>query len=393
MNCAIKRKSKQSFSREDQRWMQLACSYARRAQGQSWPNPAVGCVLVSADNILLSVGHTQKGGRPHAEADALKALEQSGNSAALKGGTAYVTLEPCAQEGRGPACADLLLQSGVFRVVYAVDDPDLRVNGQGRDKLVAGGVSVQYGLCEEEAAAGLSGFLALRRFSRPYLTSKIATSADGFISAKIGQQTWLTNDVSRVYAHNLRSRVDAVLTGIETILIDNPELTCRLPGWRESSPIRIIFDSHLRLCSNSKVAQTVAAGPVVVFCSRAANSQDQIMLDKCGIEVVRLDQNADGLDLSAALQWCAKRELSSLLLEAGTKLNHSFYSAGLIDQIIHLSAQKKLKTGVPGLLYDANTRTALAFPRDTDYTKARTFELAGDHLSVWQRGKEMIGKV
>ena len=210
--------------------MQLACSYARRAQGQSWPNPAVGCVLVSADNILLAVGHTQKGGRPHAEADALKALEQSGNSAALKGGTAYVTLEPCAQEGRGPACADLLLQSGVFRVVYAVDDPDLRVNGQGRDKLVAGGVSVQYGLCEEEAAAGLSGFLALRRFSRPYLTSKIATSADGFIAAKIGQQTWLTNDVSRVYAHNLRSRVDAVLTGIETILIDNPELTCRLPG-------------------------------------------------------------------------------------------------------------------------------------------------------------------
>ena len=145
--------------------------------------------------------------------------------------------------------------------------------------------------------------------------------------------------------------MDAVLTGIETILIDNPELTCRLPGWRESSPVRIIFDSHLRLCSNSKVAETVAAGPVVVFCSRAANSQDQILLDKCGIEVVRLDRNADGLDLSAALQWCAKRDLSSLLLEAGTKLNHSFYSAGLIDQIIHLSAQKKLKTGVPGLLY------------------------------------------
>ena len=155
----------------------------------------------------LSVGHTQKGGRPHAEADALKALEQSGNSAALKGGTAYVTLEPCAQEGRGPACADLLLQSGVLRVVYAVDDPDSRVNGQGRDKLVAGGVSVQCGLCEEEAAAGLAGFLALRRFSRPYLTSKIATSADGFIAAKIGQQTWLTNEVSRVYAHNLLSLI------------------------------------------------------------------------------------------------------------------------------------------------------------------------------------------
>ena len=373
--------------------MQLACSYARRAQGQSWPNPAVGCVLVSADNVLLAVGHTQKGGRPHAEADALKSLERSGNSAALKGGTAYVTLEPCAQEGRGPACADLLLQSGVCRVVFAVDDPDLRVNGRGRDKLIVGGVLVQCGLCEEEATAGLSGFLASRRFSRPYLTSKIATSADGFIAAEVGQQTWLTNDVSRVYVHDLRSRVDAILTGIETVLIDNPELTCRLPGRRESSPVRIIFDSHLRLRSNSKVAQTIAAGPLVVFCNQTANAQDQIKLEKCGIEVVRLDQNADGIDLSAALQWCAKRDLSSLLLEAGTQLNHSFYSAGLIDKIIHLSAQKKLKTGVPGLLYDASTRTALAFPFDSDYIKVRSGELAGDRLSIWRRGKEMCRKI
>ena len=393
MNCAIDRQPKQQFSREDQRWMQLACSYARRAEGQSWPNPSVGCVLVSADNTRLAVGHTQKGGRPHAEADALKALEQTGNSAALKGGTAYVTLEPCAQEGRGPACADLLLKSGVFRVVYAVDDPDLRVNGQGRDKLAAGGVSVQCGLCEEEAAAGLSGFLAARRFSRPYLTSKIATSVDGFIAAKIGQQTWLTNDVSRVYVHNLRSRVDALLTGIETILIDNPKLTCRLPGWRENSPVRIIFDSHLRLCGSSQVAQTIAAGPVVVFCSRVANAQDQIKLEKCGIEVVRLDQNEGGLNLPAALQWCVKHDLSSLVLEAGTKLNHSFYSAGLIDQIIHLSAPRKLKTGVPGLLYDASTQRALAFPRDSDYIKVRSSDLAGDRLSVWQKGKKMIGKI
>ena len=393
MNCAINRQPEQPFSCEDQRWMQLACSYARRAQGQCWPNPAVGCVLVSADNILLAVGHTQKGGRPHAEAHALESLDKSGNSEAFKGGTAYVTLEPCAQEGRGPACADLLLQSGVFRVVYAVDDPDMRVNGQGRDKLAAGGVSVQYGLCEEEAASGLSGFLALRRFSRPYLTSKIATSKDGFIAAEIGKQTWLTNDVSRVYVHNLRSRVDAVLTGIETILIDNPQLTCRLPGWKESSPVRIIFDSHLRLRSNSKVAQTIAAGPIVVLCSKAANAQDQTKLEKFGIEVVRLDQNADGIELSAALQWCAKRDLSSLLLEAGTQLNHSFFHAGLIDQIIHLSAQKKLKTGVPGLLYNASTQAALAFPPDSDYIKVRSRELAGDRLSIWRKDKLMIGKI
>ena len=385
MNCAFNSQLEPLFSLEDNRWMQLACSYARRAQGLSWPNPAVGCVLVSSDNSLLAVGHTQAGGRPHAEAVALEALQQAGKSATFKGGTAYVTLEPCAHQGRGPACADLLVRSGAARVIYAVADPDKRVNGQGHASLIDGGVSVQSGLCFQEAAAGLSGFLASRRLSAPHLTSKIATSTDGFISAKTGQQTWLTNEVSRAYVHDLRSRVDAVLTGIETVQTDNPELTCRLSGGRGLTPVRIIFDSNLRLRSDSALVRTRAAGSVIVFCSQAADFNSQAELEKCDIEVVRLKQNSGGLDLPAALQWCEQRRLSSLLLEAGTKLNSNFYSAGLIDQIIHLTAPKVLKSGVPGLLYDANAATALAFPRNTDYIKVRSGELAGDHLSIWQR--------
>ena len=251
MNCAVDSQPEAPFSLEDKRWMQLACSYARRAQGLSWPNPAVGCVLVSADNRLLAVGNTQRGGRPHAEAAALKVLEQSGNSVAFEGGVAYVTLEPCAHRGRGPACADLLVRSGAARVIYAVADPDERVNGQGHTTLINGGVSVQSGLCAKEASAELTGFLASRRLSRPYLMSKIATSADGFISAEVGQQTWLTNEASRAYVHDLRSRVDAVLTGMGTVRIDNPELTCRLSGGRGRTPIRIIFDSNLGLRSDS----------------------------------------------------------------------------------------------------------------------------------------------
>ena len=365
--------------------MQLACSYARRAQGLSWPNPAVGCVLVSSDNLLLAVGHTQAGGRPHAEAVALEALKQAGKSLSFKGGTAYVTLEPCAHQGRGPACADLLVRSGAARVIYAVADPDKRVNGQGHASLINGGVSVQSGLCSQEAATGLRGFLASRRLSCPYLTSKIATSADGFISAKTGHQTWLTNEVSRAYVHDLRSRVDAVLTGIETVQIDNPEMTCRLYGRKGATPARIIFDSNLRLRSDSAIVQTRAAGSVIVFCSQTADFDSQAKLEKYDIEVVRLKQSSGGLDLSAALHWCEQRQLSTLLLESGTKLNSNFYSAGLIDQIIHLTAPKVLKSGVPGLLYDANDATALAFPRDTDYIKVRSGELAGDHLSIWQR--------
>ena len=365
--------------------MQLACSYARRAQGSSWPNPAVGCVLVSADNLLLAVEHTQSGGRPHAEAAALESLEQSGNSAAFEGGTAYVTLEPCAHEGRGPACADLLVRFGAARVVYAVADPDERVNGKGHAKLIDGGVSVQSGLCAQEAASGLTGFLASRRLSFPYLTSKIATSADGFISAETQQKTWLTNEVSRAFVHDLRSRVDAVLTGIRTVQIDNPELTCRLSGGRGRTPVRIIFDSDLRLRSDSAIVQTRAAGSVIVFCSQTADSNSQAELEKYDIEVVRLKQNAGRLDLSAALHWCEQRQLSTLLLEAGTELNSNFYSAGLINQIIHLTAPKILKSGVPGLLFDATAARALAFPCDSHYIKVRSGELAGDLLSIWQR--------
>ena len=385
MNCAVENRSEAQFSKEDKRWMQLACSHARRAQGLSWPNPAVGCVLVSADNLLLAVGNTQAGGRPHAEAAALEALEQTNKSTAFKGGTAYVTLEPCAHQGRGPACADLLVRSGAARLVYAVADPDERVNGQGHARLIDGGVSVQSGLCTEEAAAGLTGFLASRRLSRPYLTSKIATSADGFISAETGKQTWLTNEVSRAYVHDLRSRVDAVLTGIGTVQIDNPKLTCRLSGGRGRTPVRIIFDSDLRLLNDSALIQTRGAGSIIIFCSQTADSFSQKKLEKYDIEVVRLQKNACGLDLSAALKWCEQRQLSSLLLEAGINLNSNFYSAGLIDQFVHLTAQKTLKTGVPGLLYDATAATALAFPHDTDYIKVRSVELADDHLSIWQR--------
>ena len=176
-----------------------------------------------------------------------------------------------------------------------------------------------------------------------------------------------------------------MLTGIGTVLIDNPELTCRLSGGRGKTPVRIIFDSDLRLRGDSAIVQTRAAGSVIVFCSQTADSDSQAELEKYDIEVVRLKQNGGGLDLSAALHWCEQRQLSSLLLEAGTELNSNFYAAGLINQIIHLTSPKILKSGVPGLLYDATAATALAFPRDTHYMKVRSGDLAGDLLSIWQR--------
>lgn len=365
--------------------MRLAGLYAGRAQGHSWPNPAVGCVLVSADNRLIAVGSTQAGGRPHAEAEALLKAEQARKTADLKAGTAYVTLEPCAHKGRGPACADLLVQAGLGRIVYAVEDPDERVNGQGHKRLIKGGLTVQSGLYAAINKTGLSGFLSSRRRGRPFVTTKIATSADGFISAKAGQQTWLTNEQSRRYVHDLRSRVDGLLTGIQTVLVDDPALTCRLPGGRGRTPVRLVLDSDLRLPVHSQLVRTIAEGRIITFCAQQADKSAQAALQAAGVEVVRLCCNNGGLDLSEALQWCEQNDLSNLLVEAGTKLNRSLFEAGLLDRLIHLTAPEKINQGVQGLLYDANTASALAFPDDSAYIKVQSGHLSDDQLTIWQK--------
>lgn len=385
MNCAVESQSQTNFFEQDHKWMRLACLYAGRAQGHSWPNPAVGCVLISAEQKLVAVGATASGGRPHAEATALLNAAQAGKSAEIKGGTAYVTLEPCAHKGRGPACAELLVEAGLRRVVYAVGDPDERVNGKGRARLIEGGIDVQSGLCEQTAASGLSGFLSSRQRNRPYLISKIATSADGFISAAAGEQTWLTNDVSRRYVHDLRSRVDGLITGIQTVLVDNPALTCRTEGHRRRTPVRMVMDSDLRLPLDSKLMQTSADGSVIVFCAADADKAAAARLQDAGVTIVRLSRDKHGLVLSEGLEWCMQKGLSAVLVEAGSTLNHSLFQAGLLDRIIHLTAKTNINSGIPGLLYDANISSALAFPDDSAYIRSHDSYLYGDRLTIWQK--------
>lgn len=371
--------------------MRLACLYAGRAQGHSWPNPAVGCVLVSEDNRLIAAGSTHPGGRPHAEAAALQGADEAGAADLLSGGTAYVTLEPCAHEGRGPACAELLVQAGLGRIVYAVGDPDERVDGQGRARLVNAGLTVENGLYAEVAAAGLSGFLSSRRHKKPHLISKIATSTDGFISAEAGQQTWLTNEVSRAFVHDLRSRMDGLLTGIETVLVDDPALTCRLAGGKGRTPVRLVLDGGLRLPIDSQLVRTIGEGRIVVFCAEDADDTAQVRLQAAGVEIIRLSRDMShfggGLNLTEALAWCEQNGLSALMLEAGTRLNNSLFEAGLLDRIIHLKAPQTINTGVPGLLYDANTASALAFRDDSAYIRVQSGHLCDDQLTIWQKAR------
>ncbi len=223
---------------DDARWMGAALTLADRTRGRTAPNPNVGCVIVG-DGRVAGRGWTQAGGRPHAEA---AALAQAG--ARARGGTAYVTLEPCAHvSARGPACADLLIDSGVARVVVALRDPDPRTDGQGMARLQAAGIAVSSGVRAEDAARTMAGFLTRRALGRPFVTLKLALSLDGAVSRADGQSQWITGPRARAHGHLERSRHEAILVGRGTAEIDQPKLDVRLPGLDGRSPTRVVLSA------------------------------------------------------------------------------------------------------------------------------------------------------
>lgn len=222
--------------RSDADWMRAAIALAERGRSLSSPNPSVGCLLVR-DGRVIGRGWTDRGGRPHGEA---MALAQAGDAA--RGATAYVTLEPCAHESaRGRACADLLIASGVARVVIGCQDPDPRTNGTGIERLRAAGIAVETGVLESEARASLAGFLTRQVLGRPFVTLKLATSLDGQIAMADGSSRWITGDAARAHAHVERARHDAILVGGGTYRADAPKLDVRLAGLEHRSPRRVLL--------------------------------------------------------------------------------------------------------------------------------------------------------
>ena len=219
----------------DERWMKAAAALGERGRGRTAPNPCVGCLIVK-DGRILGRGWTQQGGRPHAEA---MALAEAGEDAA--GATAYVTLEPCAEPGRGPACADALIEAGVARVVAAIADPHPRVNGRGFDKLRAAGIAVEIGPGAAEAERTMAGFLTRQRLGRPFVTLKLAMSLDGKIAPASGSSRWITGEDARAHAHLERSRSDMILVGRGTFEADSPKLDVRLEGLEDRSPRRAML--------------------------------------------------------------------------------------------------------------------------------------------------------
>ena len=358
--------------------MQLALALGRRGQGRTWPNPAVGAVVVK-DGVILGRGWTQPGGRPHAEP---VALQRAGE--AVKGATLYVTLEPCSHHGKSPPCADAVIAAGIARVVSAIEDPDARVAGQGHARLRGAGIQVDVGLCREEAAHAHAGHFLRVREQRPYVTLKLAVSADGKIAAAGHKQVAITGETANARVHLLRVQNDAILIGIGTAMADDPMLTCRLPGMERRSPVRVVLDRALRLSGNSRLIHSARATPLWLMASETAEAAAATKLGAAGAHVFHLavDDHTPGLDLTAVLHTLSAQGITRLLVEGGAKVAAAFLRAGLVDEFwLFQGTQTIGAEGLPAL-DGQKLETAVA----SGWRIEKTEMFGDDHLTVFRRG-------
>jgi diaminohydroxyphosphoribosylaminopyrimidine deaminase / 5-amino-6-(5-phosphoribosylamino)uracil reductase len=335
----------QSDAARDVAAMRAALALARRGLGTVWPNPSVGCVIVK-DGIVVGRGATRPGGRPHGETEALGRA-----GAAARGATAYVTLEPCCHWGRTPPCADALIAVGLRRVVAAIEDPDPRVAGAGIARLRAAGLAVEIGLCAEEAAEVNAGFLTRIRLGRPLVTLKLASSLDGRIATASGESRWITGPAARQRAHLLRATQDAILVGTDTVLADDPQLTCRLPGLTQRSPVRVVLDRQLRIPPTARVIAEARQVPSWVVTLASADAERQAALRSAGVVVMLAEPDAAGrIDLAAALAQLGERGITRLLVEGGGRLAAALLRAQLVDRLVWMQAPLLLGSdGIPAV--------------------------------------------
>ena len=311
----------------DENVMRAALALARRGLGQTAPNPAVGCVIVK-NGRTVGRGFTSPGGRPHAE---VNALAMAGEQA--RGGTAYVTLEPCDFKGKSGPCTDALILSGISRVVLGAQDPHARVNGSGMARLRGAGISVIEGVLRAECEAMISGFALVQREQRPLVRLKLATSLDGRIATSGRESKWITGPEARRVVHAMRGRHDAVLTGVGTVLEDNPELTCRLEGFRAVPLVRVVVDSHLRTPLLSKLVRGATEHPLWILHRDGADKLRRRALEEAGAKLIELPSSSAGVDLQAGMAALAREGITRLLAEGGGTLAAGLLRAGLVDRI------------------------------------------------------------
>ena len=359
----------------DVRFMALALSLGRRGQGNVWPNPAVGCVIVPGARIV-GRGWTQPGGRPHAEP---QALAQAG--AAARGATVYVTLEPCSHHGKTAPCAQALIDAGVARVVIATQDDDARVNGRGIAMLRDAGIEVSVGLHEDAARADNAGFFCRTDLGRPMLTLKLANSFDGRIATGTGESQWITDAPARRLTHAMRARHDAVMVGAGTARKDDPSLTVRGLGVAQQ-PARVVVSRRLDLPLMGQLARTAAEVPLILCHGTDADPALVKAWSDLGATMLPCAARGAQLNPTDVLRQLAGHGLTRIFCEGGSALAASLIEADLVDRLVGFTAGLVIGAeGLPGIGALGLSRLAEA-PR---FALQSSQQIGPDLLHVWRR--------
>ncbi len=312
----------------DIHWMSLALSWAEKAMYITTPNPRVGCVIVNAQGVLLGAGHTQPAGQAHAEIMAIQDAKQQGHSVA--GATAYVTLEPCSHQGRTGPCCDALIQTGLARLVVADQDPNPQVSGNGIARLRQAGIKVDVGILEDKARSLNLGFFKRMTQGVPWMRLKVAVSIDGQTALSNGASQWITSAAARQDGHAWRARACAVLTGIGTLLEDDPQLNVRDVD-TPRQPALVIVDSKLETPLNAKLWQSQRE--VWIYCAKE-DADRKTALEAKGAHVTCLPNAQGKVDLRAMHKDLGQRSINEVHIEAGFKLNGSLLGVGVVDELL-----------------------------------------------------------
>lgn len=356
---------------DDRRFMAAALRLSRWNTGLTATNPSVGSIVVK-DGAIVGQAVTAPGGRPHSETQALAVAGEK-----ARGATVYVTLEPCSHHGRTPPCANALVAAGVARVVVCLNDPDPRVSGRGLAILREAGIEVETGILEGEGRRVLAGYLSRQTKGRPYVTLKLAVSADGMIGRR-GEELAITGSETRAQVHVMRAENDAILVGIGTALADDPELNVRLPGLEERSPLRIILDRRLELPLTSKLVTSAETVPVVAvtdpFCETHPSNETKLRaLMSAGVEILQAEGPAD------LLTNLATRGVSSLMVEGGADVARRFLDAALVDHVVLF--QSDLTVGEGGL-----ESPVTPYDMPAEFQRIRESRFGADRCFEYERG-------
>ncbi len=323
--------------------MQMALDLATKGEGFTSPNPMVGAVLVK-DGRVVSGGYHEIVGGPHAE---VNAIDAAGDLAA--GATLFVTLEPCNHTGRTPPCTQKILEAGITRVVIAMPDPNENVAGGGSEFLKQHGIEITTGVCRQQAQKQNEAFVKYVRTGQPFVIAKCAATLDGRIATRTGDSKWVTGEAARRFVHRLRHSVDAIMVGINTVRKDDPSLTTRLDDREGKDPIRIILDTHLSIAPGARVLRQASAADTILVAGKGAVRSKKITLEKTGVRVIEASLKNKQIDLASLMVQLGGMEISSLLIEGGSRVLASAFRAGIVDKVQFFYAPKILggDDGVP----------------------------------------------